>query len=81
MQNRPEDAAVRINPLLGELDEVAGHGTFCAGLINEKCPDAIILAIRVIQADGVVNEADLLETLNKLWLRQKLAIKNSSPKT
>ena len=45
----------------------------------QKCPDAIILAIRVIQADGVVNEADLLETLNKLWLRQKLAIKNSKP--
>jgi subtilisin family serine protease len=75
----PEDAAVRINPLLGELDEVAGHGTFCAGLIRQKCPVATILAIRVIQADGVVTEADLLETLNKLWLRQKLAIKNSKP--
>lgn len=75
----PEDPDVRLNPLLGELDEVAGHGTFCAGLIRQKCPDATILAIRVIQGDGVVSEADLLEALNKLWLRQKLAIKYQRP--
>jgi subtilisin family serine protease len=75
----PESAGVRLNPLVGELDETAGHGTFIAGLIRQKCADAKILAIRVIQGDGVVAEADLLETLNKLWLRQKLAIINERP--
>jgi hypothetical protein len=75
----PESAGVRLNPLVGELDETAGHGTFIAGLIRQKCADATILAIRVIQGDGVVAEADLLEALNKLWLRQKLAIINERP--
>jgi subtilisin family serine protease len=75
----PESAGVRMNPLVGELDETAGHGTFIAGLIRQKCADAKILAIRVIQGDGVVAEADLLEALNKLWLRQKLASINERP--
>lgn len=72
----PEDPFVTIDPLVGGLDPTAGHGTFIAGLIRQKCPDANILAIRVIQGDGVVAEADLLEALNMLWLRQKLAIIN-----
>ena len=46
---RAESAGVRLNPLVGELDETAGHGTFIAGLIRQKCADATILAIRVIQ--------------------------------
>jgi subtilisin family serine protease len=69
----PEDAAVRRQPLVGELDATAGHGTFIAGLIRQKCPDATLLAVRVLQGDGVVAEADLLEALNLLWLRQRQA--------
>jgi subtilisin family serine protease len=60
--------------LTGQLGPTAGHGTFIAGLIRQKCPTATILAVRVIESDGVVAEADLIEALNKLWLRQKLAI-------
>lgn len=75
----PENPGVRINQLIGSLDPTAGHGTFIAGLIRQTCPDARILAVRVIQGDGVVNEADLLESLNMLWLRQKLAIVRGEP--
>jgi Subtilase family len=70
----PENPHVSLNPLVGSLDPTAGHGTFIAGLIRQTCPDADILAVRVIQGDGIVSEADLLEALNMLWLRQKLAI-------
>ena len=66
-------------PLDGQLGPTEGHGTFIAGLIRQKCPTATILSVQVIQDDGVVAEADLLEALNKLWLRQKLAIINNRP--
>ncbi|MEO6503872.1 MAG: S8/S53 family peptidase [Jatrophihabitantaceae bacterium] len=61
------------NPLEGTLDPDAGHGTFIAGLIRQICPDADILAVRVMYGDGAVPEGDLLEALNRLLLRQALA--------
>ncbi|MDN5761756.1 MAG: S8/S53 family peptidase [Microlunatus sp.] len=60
--------------LLGGLAVTTGHGTFIAGLIRQTCPDARILAVRVIQGDGVVAEADLLDALGMLWLRQRTAL-------
>ena len=60
--------------LLGGLAATTGHGTFIAGLIRQKCPDAKILAVRVIQGDGVVAEADLLDALGMLWLRHRAAL-------
>jgi hypothetical protein len=75
----PEDPSVASNPLIRGLDNTAGHGTFIAGLIRQKCPDANLLAIRVIRGDGTVDEADLLEALDMLWLRQKLAILHQEP--
>jgi subtilisin family serine protease len=66
-------------PLDGQLGPIEGHGTFIAGLIRQKCPTATILSVQVIQDDGVVAEADLLDALNKLWLRQKLAIATPRP--
>lgn len=77
--SNPEVTGVVSELLTGALDSDAGHGTFIAGLIRQKCPDANILGIRVIQGDGVVSEADLLEALNMLWLRQKLAIVRGEP--
>jgi len=44
-------------------DAVAGHGTFMAGLVVMACPDADILAIRVVNPDGVVVESDLMAAL------------------
>src|SRR5690606_10249806 len=37
----------------GEIDAVAGHGTFIAGIIRQTAPDADILAIRVAGSLGV----------------------------
>jgi subtilisin family serine protease len=61
------------------VDPSAGHGTFIAGLVRQKCPDAKLLAVRVVQGDGVVAEADLLEALGMLWLRQALAVRRNRP--
>jgi subtilisin family serine protease len=69
----PEVSGKLNNPLEGTLDSDAGHGTFIAGLIRQICPDADILAIRVMYGDGAVPEGDLLEALNRLLLRQALA--------
>jgi subtilisin family serine protease len=69
----PEVSGRLNNPLEGTLDPDAGHGTFIAGLIRQICPDADILAIRVMYGDGAVPEGDLLEALNRLLLRQALA--------
>lgn len=75
----PDDAASRNDTanLLDDdqLDSDAGHGTFIAGIIHQTCPDADILSVRVMSSDGYVAEADLLEALNLIWLRQVLAIK------
>jgi subtilisin family serine protease len=75
----PENPLVSLNPLVGGLDPTAGHGTFIAGLIRQTCPDADIAAVRVIQGDGIVSESDLLQALNMLWLRQRLAVLRDQP--
>jgi hypothetical protein len=71
--NDPEQTGVIVDPYEGVLDSDAGHGTFIAGLIRQRCPDATILAIRVMQSDGVVAESDLLDALKLLVMRQHLA--------
>jgi serine protease len=47
-------------------DAIAGHGTFMAGLVFLACPDVDVLAIRVIQPDGVVVESDMMAALDDL---------------
>lgn len=37
----------------GSVDEMAGHGTFVAGLVTLVAPDAQIMALRVLDSDGV----------------------------
>jgi subtilisin family serine protease len=53
-------------PLDGQLDEVAGHGTFIAGIVRQTAPDADILAVRVADALGMVEESNLLAVLEDL---------------
>ena len=61
------------DPLGGGLDKDSGHGTFIAGIIRQVCPDALVLAIRVMPSDGVVDEHQLTIALNQLLVRQAQA--------
>lgn len=65
--------------LTGSLDIEAGHGTFIAGLVHQRCPDASILSVRVVQPDGVIDEYDVLQALSMLWVRQGLALSEGHP--
>lgn len=65
--------------LTGSLDIDAGHGTFIAGLVHQRCPDARILSVRVVQPDGVIDEYDVLQALCMLWVRQGLALAEDRP--
>lgn len=62
----PEARGDLTGPLVGALDSHAGHGTFIAGLVHQICPDADVLAVRVMASDGVVRESDLLHALGVL---------------
>jgi len=62
----PEADPRRDEPLDGLIDVAAGHGTFIAGIIRQECPDALILPVRVADADGVILEDDLLQALGRL---------------
>ena len=55
----PEIRGDIVGPLDGVLDTHSGHGTFICGLIRQLCPDADVLAIRVMYSDGIVEESDL----------------------
>jgi serine protease len=65
----PEDRGDLLGPLDGVLDSHAGHGTFIAGLVHQLCPDANLLAIRVMASDGIVYEDDLIWALAVLHER------------
>lgn len=65
----PEDRGDLLGPLDGELDSHSGHGTFIAGLIRQLCPDANLLAIRVMASDGIVDEDELIWALAVLHER------------
>jgi hypothetical protein len=59
------------NPLLGSLASHTGHGTFLAGLIRQACPQADIVALAVMGADGVVPESTLADGLELVAARQR----------
>ena len=69
----PELTGVVNDPLGGGLDKDSGHGTFIAGIVRQVCPDALVLAIRVMPSDGVVDEHQLTIALNQLLVRQAQA--------
>jgi subtilisin family serine protease len=49
----PDDTGDGVdNDADGQTDEMVGHGTFVAGLVNLTAPDAWILPIRALDSDG-----------------------------
>jgi hypothetical protein len=48
------------DPLVGELNDATGHGTFISGIVRQAAPDARVLSIRIMHSDDVVYEGDLL---------------------
>src|SRR6266516_278852 len=62
----PESGANLIQPMDGARPRAAGHGTFISGLIRQRCPDADILAVRLLQADGLAAESDMIATLDRI---------------
>ncbi|MGE9808745.1 S8/S53 family peptidase [Janibacter sp. G1551] len=65
----PEYRGVVTDPLNGGLDRQPGHGTFIAGIIRQRCPQAEILALPVMPADGAVAEHEVIVALNQLLRR------------
>ena len=59
----PEIKSIGWGVLDGMLDSHSGHGTFIAGLVRQICPDADIRAVRVMHANGVADEYELLRCL------------------
>src|SRR5207248_2196378 len=62
----PEDGGEMTQPMDGARPTAAGHGTFISGIIRQLCPDADILAVGLLGADGLATELDLIEALAKL---------------
>lgn len=48
------------------LDSMAGHGTFIAGVVTQRAPEASLLIGRIISSDGVSDELTLVRGLAKL---------------
>ncbi|WP_153395410.1 S8/S53 family peptidase [Ornithinicoccus halotolerans] len=53
----------------GLLQGASGHGTFIAGLIRQTCPEATVMPVPVLHADGFVDEVQLHQALVLLLLR------------
>ncbi len=75
----PEIDGIVSDPLRGTLDRDSGHGTFIAGIIRQTCPDAKILAIRVMPSDGAVDEHQLTIASTCFWSARRGPRPSSSP--
>jgi hypothetical protein len=60
----PWDTPVTDDPLIGELGDASGHGSFIAGIVRQVAPDAQVLAVRIMHSDDVVAEGDLISALS-----------------
>ena len=69
-----------IDPLEGLIDPFFGHGTFIAGIIRQTCPDARLLSVKIMDNDGIVEEADLINAVGFIHQRQEKA-RNDGPDT
>jgi serine protease len=62
-QTDPEKWPDQVGALDGVIDELSGHGTFICGVIHQACPDADILAWRIIGSSGAIVESDMIDAL------------------
>ena len=54
-----------------ELDAQSGHGTFVAGVVLQKAPNAQLWIDRVLDDIGVCDELQLLHSLDRIQRREK----------
>ena len=62
----PEKWFDQVGALDGSIDPLAGHGTFIAGLVHQACPDADVIAWRIVGSDGPMVESDLVTALKRI---------------
>jgi len=69
-----QDQHEALNPV-GErdLESDAGHGTFIAGLIMQEAPSAYLRFERVLNPDGITDEVQLLNGLDRIEQRVQAA--------
>jgi subtilisin family serine protease len=53
-------------PLVGELEDAYGHGTFIAGIIRQAAPRARVLAIRAVHSDKIGYSGDALTAMQMI---------------
>jgi len=63
------DVPIADDPLIGELNEALGHGTFIAGIVRQVAPEARVLAVRVMRSDDILYEGDIICALRHLAKR------------
>ncbi|HTR90559.1 MAG TPA: S8 family serine peptidase [Trebonia sp.] len=63
------DEPIADSPLIGELNEALGHGTFIAGIVRQVAPEARVLAVRVMHSDDILYEGDIICALGHLAKR------------
>jgi hypothetical protein len=54
------------HPADSHLDDEAGHGTFCAGVVIQRAPYARVAVHRVLASDGFAAETDVAKALRIL---------------
>jgi Subtilase family len=69
----PENTGVVIDDVNGLMDSLCGHGTFIAGIVRQRCPQAVILAVPVMASDGAALEEDVVTALSRLLARHRAA--------
>lgn len=71
----PEVTTEQLDPVLAasdyELDAQSGHGTFVAGVVLQKAPNARLWIDRLLDDIGVCDELELLHSLGRIRRREQ----------
>jgi hypothetical protein len=76
----PWDAPVTSDPIIGEVNDALGHGTGIAGIFRQAVPAATVLSLRIMRADDIVYEGDLITALNLVSAQVALAQHEAHPR-